>query len=226
MTRCTHLLRNLLQFTCTLLTLLADGVRFLGLCLRPSPALAAENLLLRKQLALYQERHVKPRRAITAVRLAFVWLSRWFDWRHALAIVQPETCIRWHRQGFRLFWRWKSKPGCAPIPAALQVLSRQMARDNPPWGQERITNELLLKLGLRVSPPTVRKYMPQRLDRGPGNRLPSQHMSLGPGIPQPLVSLPVPLHGPRHRLPAHLRVMTRPILGSLHHDSRLEEKAA
>jgi hypothetical protein len=51
---------------------------------------------------------------------------------------------------------------------------RQMARDNPTWGQERIANELLLKLGLRVSPRTVRTYMPKRLDRGPGSRVPSQ----------------------------------------------------
>jgi hypothetical protein len=53
--------------------------------------------LLRKQLALYQERKVKPRRATTATRIAIVWLSRWFDWRQALAVVQPKTFIRWHR---------------------------------------------------------------------------------------------------------------------------------
>jgi transposase InsO family protein len=136
--------------------------------------LAAENLFLRKQLALYQERNVKSRRTTHAIRIVLIWLSRWFDWRQALAIVQPETFTRWHRQGFRLFWRWKSKPGRPPIPAELQALIRQMARDNPTWGQERIANELLLKLGLRVSPRTVRKYMPKRLNHSRGKRVPSQ----------------------------------------------------
>src|SRR5262245_38846028 len=107
MTRYTHLLRTLLQLMSTLLLLLYDGMCFLRLCLRPSPTLAAENLFLRKQLAMYQERHVKPKRTTSATRLVLVWLSRWLDWRQALAVVQPETFLRWHRQGFRLFWRWK-----------------------------------------------------------------------------------------------------------------------
>jgi hypothetical protein len=78
---------------------------YLELCLHPSPVLAAENLFLRKQLALYQERQVTPRRATNATRIAFVWLGRWFDWRPALAVVQPQTFIRWQRQAFRLLWR-------------------------------------------------------------------------------------------------------------------------
>ena len=174
MTRCTHLLRTLLQLASTLLLLLYDGLRFLRLCLRPSPTLAAENLFLRKQLAMYQERHVKPKRTTSATRLVLVWLSRWFDWRQALAVVQPETFLRWHRQGFRLFWRWKSRPGRPPLPPELQALIRRMARDNPTWGEERIANELLLKLGLRVSPRTVRKYMPPHGERGPGKRVQTQ----------------------------------------------------
>jgi hypothetical protein len=157
-----------------LLTLLVDVVHFLRLCLRLSAALAAENLFLRKQLACYQERHVKPRRATDATRFTLVWLSRWFTWRQALAMVQPDTFIRWHRQGFRLFWRWKSQPGRPSIPADLQALIRRMAQDNLTWGEERIANELLLQLGLRVSPHTVRKYMPKRLGRNPGTRLQSQ----------------------------------------------------
>ncbi len=85
-----------------------------------------------------------------------------FDWRDALAVVTPRTLMRWHRIGFRLFWRWKVKQGRPPIPAELRVLIRRMANENPTWGEERIANELLLKLGLRVSPRTVRKYMPKR----------------------------------------------------------------
>jgi hypothetical protein len=88
--------------------------------------------------------------------------------------VQPATFLRWHRQGFRLVWRWKSRPGRPRIPRELQTLIHQMARDNPTWGQERIANELLLKLGLRVSPRTVRKYMPKRLAPRPGQRITSQ----------------------------------------------------
>src|SRR5215831_3439248 len=170
MIRYTRLLHHGLQLAGTLLTLLVDVVRFLHLCLRPAPVLAAENLFLRKQLALYQERHIKPRRATDATRLALVWLAHWFDWRQALAVVQPATFIRWHRQGFWLFWRWKSTPGRPPIPPDLQALIRCMARENPTWGQERIANELLLKLGLRVSPRTIRKYMPKHLDHGGGPR--------------------------------------------------------
>jgi putative transposase len=117
---------------------------------------------------------VPPRRATHATRLALVWLGHWFDWRKALAIVTPRIFTRWHRQGFRLFWCWKSCPGRPHIPLDLQALIRQMAHDNPTWGQERIANELLLKLGLRVSPRTVRKYMPQRLDRGRDQRVQSQ----------------------------------------------------
>src|SRR5262244_488093 len=169
-----RLLHHFVQVVWTLLALLGNTACFWLLCLRPSVALAAENLFLRKQLALYQERHIKPRRATDATRLALVWLAHWFDWRHALAVVQPATFIHWHRQGFRLFWRWKSQAGRPPIPADLQALIRRMARDNLTWGEERIANELRLKLGLRVSPHTVRKYMPQHVDRGPGKRIQAQ----------------------------------------------------
>ena len=174
MTRCTSLLHNVLHLTGTLRTFLVDVVRFLRLCLCPAPVLAAENLFLRKQLALYQERHIKPCRATDATRLALVWLARCFDWRQALAVVQPATFIRWHRQGFRLLWRWKSHPGRPPIPPDLQALIRRMAQDNPTWGEERIANELLLKLGLWVSPRTVRKYLPKRLNPGRGKRATTQ----------------------------------------------------
>jgi putative transposase len=86
-------------------------------------------------------------------------LSRLFDWRDALAVVSPATLIRWHRAGWRLFWRMKSRPGRPSIPPELQALIRQMASENP-WGEERIANELLLKLGIRASPRTVNKYRP------------------------------------------------------------------
>ena len=101
MTKLPSLLHHLVQLAGTLRMLLGDAIGFLGLCLRAPTALAAANLFLRKQLALYQERKIKPRRATHGTRLTLVWLARWFDWRQALAIVQPQTFIGGHRQGFR-----------------------------------------------------------------------------------------------------------------------------
>ena len=89
-------------------------------------------------------------------------LSKLCEWRSCVVVVRPETVIRWHRAGWRLFWKYKSKAGRPQIPAALRDLIRQISDENPVWGEERIANELLLKLGLRVSPRTVRKYMPKR----------------------------------------------------------------
>lgn len=146
-------------------TLLQPLVDLLGLGMsacRSRRALAIENLFLRRQLALYQEQGQKVRRIDAATRVSLVLLSKWCDWRSCLIVVRPETMIRWHRRGWRLFWRYKSKPGRPPIPPTLQKLIRRMANENPVWGEERIANELLLKIGLRVSPRTVRKYMPKR----------------------------------------------------------------
>ena len=143
------------------LRVLGDFFHFLCLDLRSRTSLAAENLFLRKQLAFYQERKIKPRRADNPTRLRLVLLSRWFNWRDALSVVRPRTLVGWQRKGFRLFWRRKSAAGRRPIPVELQRLIRRIARENPSWGEERIANELLLKLGLRVSPRTIRKYMPK-----------------------------------------------------------------
>jgi len=129
---------------------------------RSRTALAAENLFLRKQLAFYQERKVVPRRFDNVTRFILVLLSHGFAWKDALVNVTPKTFIVWHRAGFRLFWRWKSRPGRPRLPPELRTLIRAMARDNPGWGEERIANELLLKLGIQISPRTVRKYMPKR----------------------------------------------------------------
>ena len=91
-----------------------------------------------------------------------VILARFFEWRDALLVVGPKTMIRWQRAGWRLFWRWKCRPGRPRIPVELRTLIRRMARENPVWGEERIASELLVKLGIQVSPRTVRKYMPRR----------------------------------------------------------------
>jgi len=150
----------------TISGLLFDLLRYVYLGFRSEKVLAAEILFLRKQLALYQERQVKPRRIDAATRITLVFLSKRFKWRPLLVIVQPATLVHWHRQGFRLFWRWKSRPGRPRIPIKLRQLIREMALNNVSWGEERIANELLLKLGIRVSPRTVRKHMPKRSSQG------------------------------------------------------------
>jgi putative transposase len=126
----------------------------------PRAALIAENPFLRKQLALFQERKAKSHRTTAATRLAMLALARCFDWREALVIVKPQTFIQWHRTAFRLFWRWKSrKLGRPSLPRNLRDLVREMARENPTWGEARIADELRLKLGIQISPRTVRKYL-------------------------------------------------------------------
>ena len=104
----------------------------------------------RKQLALFQERKVRPRRSTAARRAFMVLLSRFFEWRNALVVVKPETFLKWHRTAFQAFWRWKSrKRGRPRLRQNLRELIREMAHDNPTWGEERIADELKLKLGIR-----------------------------------------------------------------------------
>jgi putative transposase len=137
----------------TLSLVVVDLVRLGSLAVHSHSALAAENLFLRKQLAMFQERKVKPRRADDATRWTMAALSRMFAWGNSLVNVKPDTLIRWLRKGFRLFWRWKSKPTGRPrLPKDLRKMIREMAADNPIWGEERIANELQLKLGIRVCP--------------------------------------------------------------------------
>ena len=143
-----------------LILVVGDMLRWLGLAFRSTQSIEAENLFLRRQLALYVERGSKSRRIDSGTRACLAFLSQFFDWHGALVVVRPETLIRWHREGWRLFWRLKSRSGRPPIPRAVQALIRRMANENPSWGEERVANELLLKLDIRVSPRTVRKYMP------------------------------------------------------------------
>ena len=138
----------------------SDALKLGGLFLRPSSAIRAENLVLRRQLALYIERDIKPRRVDHATRVSLSVFCRLFNWRDAIVIVRPSTIVRWHRLGWRIFWRWKCRAGRPPIPLELRALICRMARQNPLWGEERIASELLVKLGIGISPRTVRKYMP------------------------------------------------------------------
>jgi len=138
---------------------------------RPRAALHLEILALRHQLHVLQRSRPRRLHLAKADRWLWAWLSRsWSSWRTALVIVKPETVIGWQRQGFRLFWTWKSRRriGRPPVPADVRTLIRRMARDNPLWGAPRIHGELM-KLGVNVSQATVAKYLGRR-----GAKPPSQ----------------------------------------------------
>src|SRR5207245_10261338 len=126
--------------------------------------LEAENAALRHQLIVLQ-RKVRGRvRFTNSDRLFFVQLYRWFpSVLKAVAIIRPETLVRWHRAGFRRFWRWKSRSlgGRPQIDADLRALIRRMSIENPLWGAPRIHGELL-KLGFDVAQSSVAKYMVKR----------------------------------------------------------------
>ena len=160
----------------TLVTdLVGDGLRFFRLTLRSHAALSAEILFLRKQLAFYEERQTQPRRLNDSARFSLLVWSRMFDWKEALVIVKPETLIGWHREGFKLFWRWKSQAGRPRLPENTRRLIARMALENPTWGQARVAAELSVKLGIYVSPRTVRAYWPPEPDRRGPRRTSSQH---------------------------------------------------
>ena len=126
--------------------------------------LEAEIVMLRHQLnVLRRQAPSKPK--LTAVdRLLFVWLCRLFPaLRDAITIVQPDTVLRWHRSGFRLYWWWKSRSrgGRPKVAIEIRSLIRRMSVENPLWGAPRIHGELL-KLGIAVAQSTVAKYMAKR----------------------------------------------------------------
>jgi hypothetical protein len=126
----------------------------------------AENAALRHQLIVLQ-RKVRGRVTFTnSDRLFFVQLYRWFpSILKAVTIIRPETLVRWHRAGFRRYWRWKlrSVGGRPQIDADLRALIRRMSVDNLLWGARHIHGELL-KLGFAVAQSTVAKYMTKRPD--------------------------------------------------------------
>ena len=129
--------------------------------LKSRQALVAENLALRHQIEVLQRNSIRPRlkwrdRAIWDV-LSYLWP----DWRRSLYIVQPDTVVRWHRQGFRFYWRWKSRHrrhGRPRITKEIRELIRQVSMANPIWGAPRIHGELL-KLGIDVGQTTISRYM-------------------------------------------------------------------
>ena len=124
----------------------------------------AENLVLRQQINVLRRRMPKRPDLNNADRFLFVWLYRRFpSVLGAFAIVRPETIIRWHRAGFRAYWRWRSRNrvGRPKISAELPTLIGEMSHTNPLWGAPRIHGELL-KLGFDVAQSTVARYMCRR----------------------------------------------------------------
>ena len=132
---------------------------------RGSAAIALENVALRHQLTVLQ-RSIRRPRLSPWDRILWMCLSRlWTGWRSSLLIVRPATVLAWHRKGFRLYWRRKSRAcqaGRPPIEIELQNLIRRMARENPTWGRRRIQAELRL-LGYDVAELTLAKYMRRTL---------------------------------------------------------------
>jgi putative transposase len=91
------------------------------------------------------------------------------NWKERIFIVKPNTIIKWHRKGFRIYWKWKSKPKGGRPKVSMEVINliKQMANDNPSWGAPRIHGELL-KLGFDISESTVQRYMPKKGKRNNG----------------------------------------------------------
>src|SRR5881227_2404814 len=126
--------------------------------------LEAENAALRHQLIVLQRKTRGRVHLTNRDRLFLVHLYRWFpSVLKAITIIRPETLVRWHRAGFRQYWRWKPRPhgGRPQVGADLRALIRRMSVDNSLWGAPRIHGELL-KLGFEVSQSGVAKYMVKR----------------------------------------------------------------
>lgn len=144
-------------------SLISTILRVLRSGLQSRSQLLMENMALRHQLTVLSRSVPKPRLR-NADRLLWMLLQRcWSDWRRGLLIVQPRTVVAWHRSGFRLFWRWKSRVryGRPSLEREFVSLIRHMWSSNPTWGSRRIQAELA-KLGITVSDSTIRKYRPRR----------------------------------------------------------------
>ena len=151
---------------------------------------ALEILALRQQVAVLKRK--RPRPALNALdRLFWTTLRHlWSRWSDVLVIVKPETVFHWHRAGFRLYWRWRSRRlgGRPKVTDEIRALIRRLAEDNPDWGAPKVHGELL-KLGLVVSERTVARYLRRIRRRGdPGKQwlaFLQNHRSSSPSISSP-----------------------------------------
>ena len=132
---------------------------------RSRAVLELENLALRHQVHVLRRQRPGRLRLFAIDRWLWVWLYRlWPRCLETMVLVKPATVVQWHRQGFRLFWRWRSRSGRPSVERELRDLIRQMSNANPLWGAPRIHGELL-KLGITISQATVAKYMVRRRGR-------------------------------------------------------------
>jgi transposase InsO family protein len=149
-----------------------DGARGVAVdVVRRRRELIIENAMLRHQIVILRRKSPHPRlTAFDRLRL-LVAAAVLPTWRRALAIVQPETVLRWHREGFRMLWRRRSQPGNVERRVTADTISliREMATKNRLWGAERIRGELL-KLGIKISKRTVQKYMRSVRERRGGGQ--------------------------------------------------------
>src|ERR1700730_13065568 len=132
--------------------------------LKSRASLEAENLVLRQQVIVLSRQSRSRVRLRNIDRLIFVWLYRFFPAiLNTITVVKPETVIRWHRRGFRAYWRWKSRRrgGRPKIDREIRDLIRRMSKENSLWGAPRIHGELLM-LGIEVAQSTVARYMTRR----------------------------------------------------------------
>ena len=172
-----------------------------------APSWRLENLLLRQQLAVLTRPTRKRPRLRRRDKLFWVLARRlWRPWRQHLVIVRPETVLRWHRQGWKLFWRWSPARGSGRprLSAEVRELIATMARDNPRWGSERIRGELL-KLGIAVSKRSIQRYR-RRGPAGPPSqtwrtflRQPRRRDLGGRPVHRPDADVPDALRARRHR---------------------------
>jgi putative transposase len=131
-------------------------------------SLAAENAILRHQLAVLQRGRPRPLLR-PADRVLWIWLCRhWKRWRQALVLIQPATVLRWHREGYRRYWRRRSggHSGRPRIPRSHISLIHRISSDHPEWGEDRIALELKAKLGVEHASSTIRRYMVTRKGDG------------------------------------------------------------
>ena len=150
-------------------------VRFVRLCFgilvclfRRRQSLLLENLALRQQLVMLKRRHPRPSLGLLDKLFWVIARRVWSGWKQALLVVTPETVVRWHRAGFRMYWRLISRVrrqvGRKQTPKEIRELIFQMVAENPTWGAPRIHGELRM-LGFDLSERTISRWMKRTMVR-------------------------------------------------------------
>ena len=146
-----------------MISILSIVISVVAFRFRRRASLELELIGLRHQVSVLRRQHPGRVRLFSTDRLLWIWLYRvWPQVLNAMVVVKPATVVRWHRKGFRIYWRWRSRrPERPKMSTEIRDLIRQMSLANPLWGAPRIHGELL-KLGIAVSQATVGRYLPRR----------------------------------------------------------------